>query len=223
MSVPAIDRIGPTETVATPESKQRLRADERAARARDRFHRGTARWVVLAGVSFAAFLMLIPFALMLLNAFKSPVDYSTNGPLSWPTEFYTKGLVTYWNQVNYPEKLWNSTLIAGCVAVLAVLISLFNAYAIGVGRVKGRLWIVALFLLGNMIPQEALVYPLYFFAKEVGLYNTRLAVIIIFTVIQSAFGTYLLASVLGLGLFGLINLISAVTLRRWHASEQETI
>ena len=48
-----------------------------------------------------------------------------------------------------------------------------------------------------MLPQEALVYPLYFFAKEVGLYNTRLAVIIIFTVIQSAFGTYLLASVLG--------------------------
>jgi hypothetical protein len=30
----------------------------------------------------------------------------------------------------------------------------------------------------------------------------------------------LLASVLGLGLFGLINAVSAVTLRRWHASEQ---
>ena len=134
---------------------------------------------------------------MLLNAFKSPADYSTNGPLSWPTEFYTKGLVTYWNQVNYPQKLWNSTVIAGTVAVAAVLISLLNAYAIGIGRVKGRLWIVALFLLGNMIPQEALVYPLYFFAKEVGLYNTQLVVIIIFTVIQSAFGTYLLASVLG--------------------------
>ena len=54
-----------------------------------------------------------------------------------------------------------------------------------------------MFLLANMLPQEALVYPLYYFAKEVGLYNTRLAVIIIFTVIQSAFGTYLLASVLG--------------------------
>ena len=48
-----------------------------------------------------------------------------------------------------------------------------------------------------MMPQEALVYPLYYLAKEVGLYNTQLAVIIIFTVIQSAFGTYLLSSVLG--------------------------
>jgi raffinose/stachyose/melibiose transport system permease protein len=197
MRVPAIDRKGITETAATAVSAAQRRADERASRSRDRFHRGTARWVILVVVSAAALLMLVPFMLMLLNAFKSPADYSTNGPLSWPTEFYTKGLVTYWNQVNYPQKLWNSTLIAGTVAVAAVLISLLNAYAIGVGRVKGRLWIVALFLLGNMIPQEALVYPLYFFAKEVGLYNTKLVVIIIFTVIQSAFGTYLLASVLG--------------------------
>jgi len=85
----------------------------------------------------------------------SPADYSVNGPLSWPTEFYTKGLVTYWNVVNYPQKLWNSTLIAGSVAVLAVVISLFNVYAIGIGRVKGRLWIVALFLLGSMLRRGA--------------------------------------------------------------------
>jgi len=41
--------------------------------------------------------------------------------------------------------------------------------------------------------------------------------------VDKVFAAVLLASVLGLGLFGLINLISTVTLRRWHASEQETI
>ena len=38
--------------------------------------------------------------------------------------------------------------------------------------------------------------------------------------IDKVFAAVLLASVLGLALFGLINLISALTLRRWHASEQ---
>ncbi|MEO3772218.1 carbohydrate ABC transporter permease [Micromonospora sp. B9E7] len=156
-----------------------------------------SRWVVLALVTLGALVMLVPFAFMLLNAFKSPGDYSSGGPLSWPTEFYTKGLRTYWTEVNFPLKLWNSALIAGSVAVLGVAVSLLNAYALGIGRVRGRLWIVGLFLLANMLPQEALIYPLYYVAKEVGLYNTRLAVIIIFTVIQSAFGTYLLASVMG--------------------------
>lgn len=164
---------------------------------RDRHHRGASRWVVLALVTLAAAAMLVPFVFMLLNAFKSPGDYSSSGPLSWPTEFYTKGLTTYWNEVNFPLKFGNSLLISGSVAVLAVAVSLFNAYALGIGRVKGRLWIVGLFLLANMMPQEALIYPLYYAAKEIGLYNTQLSVIIIFTVIQSAFGTYLLASVLG--------------------------
>ena len=43
-----------------------------------------------------------------------------------------------------------------------------------------------------MMPQEALLYPLYTMFKQVGLYNTKLAIIIIFTIIQSAYGTYLL-------------------------------
>lgn len=38
--------------------------------------------------------------------------------------------------------------------------------------------------------------------------------------VDKVFAAVLLASVLGLALFGLINLISYFTLRRWHASEQ---
>ena len=62
---------------------------------------------------------------------------------------------------------------------------------------QGRTWIIVLFLLANMLPQEALLYPLYFMFKQVGLYDNVWSVIIIFTVIQSAFGTYLLSSVYG--------------------------
>ena len=161
-----------------------------------RLSRGPLRWLVLVLVTLCALAVLAPILLMLLNAFKSPADYSANGPLSLPTEIYTKGLTTYWTQVDYPQKLLNSIVISGTVAVAATVISLLNAFALGIGRVRGRVWIVGVFLLANMLPQEALVYPLYFFSKQVGLYNTQLSVIIIFTVIQSAFGTYLLSSVL---------------------------
>src|SRR6185437_4280869 len=74
---------------------------------------------------------------------------------------------------------------------------ILNAYALGIGRVTGRTSILVAFLIANLLPQEGLVYPLYYLAKQIGLYDTRTAVIIIFTVIQSAFGTYLLSSVLG--------------------------
>ncbi|HEY0186377.1 MAG TPA: carbohydrate ABC transporter permease [Cellulomonas sp.] len=164
----------------------------------DRRHRrGTARWFVLAGAVLVAAAMMVPFAIMALNAFKSPQDYSTNGPLSWPGELYTQGLVDFWNRVDFPEKLVNSIWISGCVAVFGTVLSLFSAYALGVGKVKGRMSIVTLFLLANMLPQEVLVYPLFQMAQRVGLSNNQWSVIIIFTVIQAAFGTYLLSSVLG--------------------------
>jgi raffinose/stachyose/melibiose transport system permease protein len=183
----------------------------------DRRHRrGAARWVVLAAAVLVAVLMMVPFVIMVLNAFKAPADYSQNGPLSWPVEFYTEGLRNFWDRVNFPEKLVNSIWISGAVAIFATLLSLFSSYALGVGRVRGRMWLVTLFLLANMLPQEALVYPLFQMAQKVGLANNQWSVVIIFTVIQAAFGTYLLSSVLGTFPKALLEAASLDGAGRWR-------
>lgn len=154
-------------------------------------------WLILAFLIVGGLVMLFPFIVLLLNAFKTTAQYNSSGPLSIPTELQFDGLMKFWNRVNYPEKLWNSVWTSGLVAVLAVILSMFNAFALGIGRVKGRRWIILLIMLANMLPQEAMLYPLYIMFKEIGLYNSQWAVVIIFTVIQSAFGTYLLSSVYG--------------------------
>ena len=153
--------------------------------------------VVLVLAIIGALVIVFPFLLILVNSFKSPGDYSSSGPLALPTSLYFDGIAAFWERVNFPEKLWNSIWISGSVAILAVIISVLNAFAIGIGRVRGRSWVVVAFLLANLLPQEALLYPLYLMFKEIGLYNNPWSVVIIFTVIQSAFGTYLLSSVYG--------------------------
>jgi raffinose/stachyose/melibiose transport system permease protein len=70
-----------------------------------------------------------------------------------------------------------------------------NAYALGIGRVRGRIWFLVFFLIANLLPQEALVYPLYYLSKSLHLYDSLTVVVIIFTVIQGAFGTFLLSGV----------------------------
>jgi raffinose/stachyose/melibiose transport system permease protein len=107
-----------------------------------------------------------------------------------------ESIVKFWSVADYGRKLLNSTLISVSVSVLAVFLSLFNAYALGIGRVRGSTAILALLLLGTMVPQESIIYPIYWMAKSVGLYDTQLSVIIVTAVLQSAFGTYLLSSVL---------------------------
>ncbi|MGR0220716.1 carbohydrate ABC transporter permease [Agromyces sp. ZXT2-6] len=185
----------PTDDAPARRPRRDIRGTGRSRRPSGYAKRTPGDWVVLVVAIVLGFFIAVPFLLILINSFKSPTDYNTSGPLTLPTEFYFDGIVAFWERVDFPEKLWNSVFISGLVAVFAVLISMFNAFALGIGRVKGRLWIVVVILLANMLPQEVLLYPLYFMFKQVGLYDSQWAVIIIFTVIQSAFGTYLLASV----------------------------
>lgn len=181
---------------ATLTKRTRTPARDRPDAPGRRRRRGPSAYAVLVALIAMAGIMLIPFAVVLFNALKTPQEYSSNGPLSPPEGVYLDGLRAFWERTDFGQVLVNSAVISGSVAVLAVLLSVLNAYALGIGRIKGRMWVLVLLLLANTLPQEALVYPLYYLSKEFGLYDTRIAVIIVFTVIQSAFGTYLLSSVL---------------------------
>lgn len=159
-------------------------------------NRTAGDWVAIALLVAGGLVMIFPFIVLCLNAFKTAADYNANGPLSLPTMLTLDGFAKFWTRVNFPEK-WNSVWTSGLVAVLAVALSVFNSFALGIGRVRGRRWIILLIMLANMLPQEALLYPLYIMFKGIGMYNNPWAIVIIFTVIQSAFGTYLLSSVYG--------------------------
>lgn len=173
---------GMTKATATAASRPRRRAP--------------VRWVVLAILILLLAFTLFPFFLALLNAVKESAEYAVGGPLSIPRSIDLSGVEKFWTISDFSRKLLNSVVISLCVSVLGVVVSLFNAYAIGIGKVPGSRLILVIFLLGIMVPQESIIYPLYYMAKATGLYDTQLAVIIIFVVLQSAFGTYLLSTVL---------------------------
>lgn len=163
---------------------------------RARPKRGLSAWIVLCVLTVILLLSLFPFVLAFLNAFKSAADYSANGPVVLPQSFSVEGIISFWKNVNFGNKLLNSVIISTSVAVAAVVLSLLNAYAIGIGRIRGHKILLTLFMIGLTLPQEALVYPLYYLSKELGLYDTKTSIIIVLAVLQSAFGTYFVSSVL---------------------------
>ena len=114
----------------------------------------------------------MPFLLILVNSFKSPADYANGGPLSLPTRSTSTASSTSGTACSFPTKLWNSFFIAGWWPCFAVVISVLQRLrASASAGCKGRTWIIVLFLIANMLPQEALLYPLYFMFKQVGLYD----------------------------------------------------
>jgi len=153
------------------------------------------KWIFLIALSIFLLLMLMPFILVTINAVKTEPEFARYGPLSLPHGINLTSLQDFWTRANFSRALFNSTFISISVAALAVLLSLLNAFALGLGKIRGRIWILVFFLMANFLPQEALAYPLYYFAKFFQIYDTPYSVILVFMVIQSAFGTYLLSSV----------------------------
>jgi raffinose/stachyose/melibiose transport system permease protein len=198
--IPA-ERIRAAPRAAAQTGGTGLAADGMAAapgssRKRSSRSRGPVAYAVFGGLLVLTLIFLAPLLVIAMNAFKTPSDFAAHGPLALPHGWHFSTITNFWKRVDFGQKLLNSFEISLAVSVLGVLLSLLNAYALSIGRMRGRSAFLVFFLMANVVPQEGLVYPLYYMAKQVHLYDTKIAVIILFTVIQSAFGTYLLSSVL---------------------------
>ncbi|MEY2698953.1 MAG: hypothetical protein RL720_909 [Actinomycetota bacterium] len=182
------------ENTLNPDSRK---AQKVSKKGKGGFNKRTpVSWLVVAFMLASALAWISPLYLAFVNSVKTPEEYTTTGPLTLPSEISFEGILNFWEKADFTLKLWNSFQISFWVAILGVTLSFFTAYAIGIGRVKGRFWILGLFLVAFTIPGEALMYPLLRMAKMVGLYDNIWALIIIFAVLQSAFGTYLVSSVM---------------------------
>jgi raffinose/stachyose/melibiose transport system permease protein len=143
------------------------------------------------------FFMVFPLILITLTSFKTEDEYYANGPLALPQSINLDILSYTWKNTDYTRLLMNSAVISISAAVLAVGVSLLNAFALGIGRVKGRALILLFFMMAMTLPGEALIYPAYYFFKAIKLYDNLLSVILLEAALSASFGTYLLTSVLG--------------------------
>ncbi|MER7577024.1 carbohydrate ABC transporter permease [Streptomyces sp. NPDC126514] len=157
--------------------------------------RGAGSYAVVAAVTLFVLAFLAPFLIILVNSFKTSADYRANGSLSWPEQWNWSIIGDVWERVDFTQKLVNSIQISLGVVAIAVVLALLNAYAIGIGRIRWRTAFLVFFLGVNVLPQEGLVYPIYYLFKELGLYDGKLGYTILVGITYSAFGTYLLSSV----------------------------
>jgi raffinose/stachyose/melibiose transport system permease protein len=157
---------------------------------------GVGPYLVLGALILMALIWLFPMYMAFINSFKTPQEFVQNGVLAIPHHWDFSKFGKFWREVDFTKKLLNSVQISLLVAIIAVTLSFLTAYAIGIGKVKGRLWILGFFMVAFTIPQEALIYPMYSVSKSINLYDNIWSIIIIFGVMYTGFGTYLLSSVM---------------------------
>jgi ABC-type glycerol-3-phosphate transport system permease component len=105
----------------------------------------------------------------------------------------TENYARAWKEARFGEYIFNSVWITGVSVSLIVLLGAMAAYALArfyhpLGR--GVFW---LFLAGLMIPVQLSIVPLFFELKALGLLNSRLGLILVYTANGLPFAIFILA------------------------------
>lgn len=139
-------------------------------------------------------ILLFPFYWMALTSVKPNaqlVDMNTHNPF-WvvnPTLDHIKRLLF---ETAYPRWLWNTMYVAAASTTLSIFASVLAAYAIARLRFRGSQMIGALIFMAYLIPPSILFIPLASVIHFYGLFDTPLALILVYPTILIPFSTWLL-------------------------------
>lgn len=155
-----------------------------------------ARWVgkTLAWCVVVVFLLVfvVPMVWLLLAPTKSPKELATGSPFSFGA-FQT--LVDNWNQLiefqNGIIWVWlgNATLYSGIALIVTLVVSIPAGYALAMVDFKFRRTLLIVTLIVMLIPNTALVLPVFLELSAIRLVGTPLSVILPFSFYP--FGVYL--------------------------------
>jgi multiple sugar transport system permease protein len=137
--------------------------------------------------------LLFPFYWMTITALKPDQELlSREGNPFWvihPTLDHIKKLLF---DTSYPEWLWNTVLISVVSTCLSIFCSVLAAYAIERLRFRGSRYVGMSIFLAYLVPPSILFIPLAAMVYNLGLFDTRLALILTYPTFLIPFCTWLL-------------------------------
>ena len=153
------------------------------------------RRVVTVYVPLAVFMfvLLFPFYWMTITTFKPNEELlSREGNPFWvinPTLAHIKKLLL---DTAYPEWLLNTMMVSVVATFLSIVCSVLAAYSIERLRFRGSRYVGMSVFLAYLVPPSILFIPLAKVVFELGLFDTRLALILTYPTFLIPFCTWLL-------------------------------
>ena len=137
---------------------------------------GSLSWLV-------ALVLFFPIFWMLLTSFKTEIDaFSTP-----PSLFFSPTLENYLTiqeRSDYFHFAWNSIVVSVMSTFVGMLLAVPAAYAMAFYETKRTKNTLLWMLSTKMLPPVGVLVPIYLLVKDAGLLDTKLALIIVYTLIN---------------------------------------
>ncbi|SNR27551.1 carbohydrate ABC transporter permease [Puniceibacterium sediminis] len=133
---------------------------------------------------------LLPLIAVAVFSMKPDVDFTAGNYWGVPSRF--AGFENYakvFFESDMPRYLMNSILITVPTVIGAVALSCMTGFALGIYRFRSNLWIFFMFVAGNFVPFQILMVPVRDLTLGLGLYNTKLGLVLFHVAFQTGFCT----------------------------------
>lgn len=138
-----------------------------------------------------ATLMLVPFAWMILTAFKTNSEAIQMNPfVVFPSVWRTEAFISVAKKMNFVRLYANTLLMIAGRILCAVLTATMAGYAFGRLNFKGKDFCFGLVLFQMMVPGQIFIIPQYLMVSKIGMLNTIFS--LVFPGLVTAFGTFLM-------------------------------
>jgi raffinose/stachyose/melibiose transport system permease protein len=145
-------------------------------------------------VCIAFLLFAAPIFIIFNYSFKTKRELYLGNPLALPASPSLENYINALEKLNLSATFFNTVLYTAVSVLVLALVCGSAAWAIA--RNKGKFYKFAYFyfIIGILIPAQALFLPIYIVGFRTGLVNTRLGVIIMFVASNISFGIFLMTS-----------------------------
>lgn len=155
-----------------------------------------ARRMVTLWLPLSCFLLILlfPFYWMAVTAFKPDgelYDFATHNPfwITSPTLAHIRKLLF---DTSYPAWLWNTMMVSIGATFLSLFASTLAAYAIQRLRFTGSQYVGLAIYLAYLVPPSILFIPLATMVVQLGLFDSPMALILVYPTFLVPFCTWLL-------------------------------
>ena len=142
-------------------------------------------------VAVFTILAVYPLFWVVIQSFKTTQEYMSTSKLSFPKNWYFMNYPISWENARFGILMINSVIYTTVSTIAVLLLSLAAGFAFAKLPSKWTPILHGSFIIGILLTIQSLMVPLYLMINAVGLYNTRLGVIICYVGTGLPIGVYL--------------------------------
>jgi multiple sugar transport system permease protein len=145
----------------------------------------------LLAIGFMLFWALGPIAWMLLTSVK-PDNIVASMPPVWIFVPTLGSYLELFQSSEFQRYTVNTLIVASVTSLLATVFGFLSAYSFTRFRYKGSTFLPLFYLVVRMVPRISLVLPFYVILSQVGMLNTKTALILSYTTFALPFGIWMM-------------------------------